>query len=72
VLNTREAAEFLGLKESTLRGWRCAGKLDPPFYTISPQRVMYDLADLQRYKSERRCASVPHTLGHHAALSKSA
>jgi hypothetical protein len=69
MIGTREAAKFLGLKESTLRGWRCAG-IGPVFYTISPQRVMYDLADLEQFKSERRCVpSVPHTLGHHAALS---
>jgi DNA-binding transcriptional MerR regulator len=53
MLNTKEAAKFLGLKESTLRGWRCAG-IGPPFYAISPQRVFYDEADLNKYKADRR------------------
>ena len=54
MLNTKEAAKFLGLKESALRNWRCEGK-GPAFYTISPRRILYEEADLEAYKSERRC-----------------
>lgn len=71
MLSTKEAAKFLGLKEATLRGWRCAG-IGPAFYTISARRIMYDEADLRAFKSERRCVPMPHSEGLHAAFQKTA
>ena len=54
MLNTREAAKYLGMNESTLRSWRCKG-IGPAFYTMSLRKVVYAEADLEAYKSERRC-----------------
>lgn len=71
MIRTREAAKFLGISESTLRNWRCEGK-GPAFHKYSERIVAYDIADLERFKSGGRCVPVPHTTGHHAALSKSA
>ena len=70
MMNTREAAKWLGISASTLRNWRCQGK-GPAFCTLSPRIVTYDLSDLERFKSERRCVPVPPQ-GHYAALQKSA
>lgn len=71
MLTTREAAAFLGLKDATLRGWRMEG-VGPPFFTMGATKqrgVRYDISDLERFKSERRCVpSVRHMGRHHAAL----
>ena len=49
MLNTKEAAKFLGYKsDSTLRGWRCKG-IGPRFYTMSSRKVVYAEADLEAY-----------------------
>jgi hypothetical protein len=72
LVSTEEAAKFLGLSAATLRGWRCQSK-NLRFYTVSRQRVKYDLADLERFKLACLCVpSVPHTTGLYAALQKSA
>ncbi len=75
MLTTREAAVFLGLKEATLRGWRMNG-IGPPFFTMGAtmhRGVRYDMSDLERFKSERRCVpSVRHTGRDHAAIQKAA
>ena len=68
MLSTRQAAEFLGLEEATLRGWRCED-IGPPYHRLSPRSVRYDLSDLQQYKSERRCIpSLRHIEGKHGAV----
>ena len=75
MLNTREAAAFLGLKEATLRGWRMEGS-GPPFFTMGVTKhrgVRYDRSDLERFKSERRCVpSVRHMGRYHAAVQEAA
>jgi hypothetical protein len=71
MLTTKDAATFLGLREATLRGWRMNG-IGPPFFTMGVtmhRGVRYDMADLEQFKSERRCVpSVRHMGRHHAAL----
>ncbi len=71
MLTTKEAATFLGFREATLRGWRMEG-IGPPFFTMGATKnrgVRYDMTDLERFKSERRCVpSVRHMGRHHAAL----
>ena len=67
MLNTKEAAKFLGMKESTLRSWRCKG-IGPRFYTPSSRKAVYAESDLQQWMAERLCVPVPHTTGRYAAL----
>ena len=45
--NTVEAAEYLGLSPGTLEVWRSLGR--GPRYRKFGRRVMYDIADLDRY-----------------------
>lgn len=75
MLTTKEAADFLGLRDATLRGWRMAG-VGPPYFTMGVTRhrgVRYDRADLEVFKSERRCvSSVLRTRRSDATFQKSA
>jgi predicted DNA-binding transcriptional regulator AlpA len=52
-LNTVEAAEMLGVRPSTLRGWK-AQRVGPPFIQLSPRCVRYAESDIQTYANERR------------------
>jgi Helix-turn-helix domain len=53
LLSTVEAAEWLGLKEITLREWRSDRK-GPPYIEISARCIRYALKDLEKYVAERR------------------
>jgi hypothetical protein len=53
-LSTKQAAEFLGLSEDTLRWWRHRGDRGPRSYALSAGNVVYDLADLQIWADERK------------------
>ena len=55
LLNTKEAAEKLGLSPGTLEVWRCLGK--GPRYIKIGRRVGYDLKDLDAYVES--CKVVP-------------
>jgi len=48
-LNTKEAAEFLGLKPNTLEVWRSDTKKKGPKYSKMGSRVLYDINDLEEY-----------------------
>lgn len=52
-LNTREAAEMLGLKPQTLESWRIKGRGGLPFYR-SGRLVRYMLSDVQRHIERNR------------------
>ena len=52
-LNTAQAAEMLGVRPATLRGWK-AQRLGPPFIQLSPRCVRYAESDILRYVNERR------------------
>jgi predicted DNA-binding transcriptional regulator AlpA len=56
VLRTKEAAEFLGLREQTLRAKRQRGD-GPKFVRLSKNRCGYRLAELERFLSEREFSS---------------
>lgn len=47
LLNTKQAAELLGLRQQTLENWRCAG-LGPAFVKLGRQ-VRYDPRELQSW-----------------------
>ena len=51
-LNTHEAAAFLNLSAGTLEVWRCTGR--GPKYATLGKRVVYDVADLESYVSDRK------------------
>jgi predicted DNA-binding transcriptional regulator AlpA len=53
LLSTIEAAEWLGMKESTLRDWR-SDEIGPPYIVISPRCIRYSLEDLIRWRNDRR------------------
>lgn len=52
-LTSIEAADWLGLKEVTLREWRSKEK-GPPFVEISPRCIRYALEDLIQWRNDRR------------------
>ena len=52
-LNTVQAAEWLGLKEITLRMWRSNEK-GPPYIEISAGCIRYAMEDLIKWRNERR------------------
>jgi len=56
-LNTREAAEYLGVTKATLETWRCTKRQNVPFYKVG-SRVWYDRADLDVYLDTCRVDSV--------------
>jgi len=59
LLNTREAAELLGIKPGTLREWRHLGK-GPKYIKTGPDarsRTAYELADIELWKAERKFTS---------------
>jgi hypothetical protein len=55
-LSTRQAAEYTGVAESTLRYYRHAG-IGPASYTIT-SKVFYDVADLDDWISAQKAASL--------------
>lgn len=48
-LNTREAAQYLGVKAGTMEVWRSLGK--GPRYCKLGARVVYDVSDLDSFAS---------------------
>jgi hypothetical protein len=53
-LSTRQAAEFLGIPEPTLRWFRHRGDRGPRSYSLTARHVVYDLADLQSWADEQK------------------
>jgi predicted DNA-binding transcriptional regulator AlpA len=49
LLNTRDVAELLGIKEQTVRSWRTEQMKGPPWITLDGGRVRYDEADVLNY-----------------------
>jgi predicted DNA-binding transcriptional regulator AlpA len=52
LLTTQQAADMLGVKPATLRGWRCA-KTGPKFTRLTARSVKYAQVDLDRFIAER-------------------
>ena len=53
LLSPEQAADYLLLSISTLARWRIAGKGGPVFVRVSPQRIGYRRADLDKFIEER-------------------
>lgn len=52
-LTTRQASEWLGLPEATLRWYRHRGDRGPRSYQLG-SRIFYDLGDLERWEQEQK------------------
>ena len=52
LLDTSEAATFLGLAPTTLEHWRGLRK-GPPFLRVGPRCIRYRLEDLEAWLSEQ-------------------
>lgn len=51
----KDAARYLGVKDQTLRAWRCNGRVKIPFVKIG-RKVIYRLADLDAFIERNRVA----------------
>ncbi len=51
-LNTRQAAEYLGVSAATVYRWRVVGK--GPVYSQGFRKVFYDPADLDKWMNENK------------------
>jgi hypothetical protein len=52
-LTTRQASEWLGLPEATLRWYRHRGDRGPRSYQLG-SRIFYDLGDLEQWEQEQK------------------
>jgi predicted DNA-binding transcriptional regulator AlpA len=57
LLETRDAAEELGLSPRTLEGWR--RRREGPPYLKFGRRVKYRIEDIETYKATRLSANLP-------------
>lgn len=57
LVNTRLAAEMLGLKPNTLEIWRCHKK--GPKYVKLGRRILYDPADLEAFAASCTVETTP-------------
>ena len=57
LIDTRAAAEILGVSHWTLRAWRTqtSNPLHPPFVRVGPKAVRYSRAALVRWAESREC-----------------
>ena len=53
ILNTREAAEYLGLSQTCLEHWRTL-RTGPPFVRVSARCIRYRLEDLEAWLAEQK------------------
>lgn len=56
LLDTRATAEMLGVQPRTLEAWRMRGH-GPPFITLSPRCVRYQLDAVEQWLEERTATS---------------
>ena len=61
LLDTRQAAEALGLSTRTLEDWRLRG-VGPRYVRMSPRAVRYRPRELSRWVSEREVQSTSEQL----------
>jgi len=69
MLNTRQAAEYLGLSPTTLNTWRSTGRY-PLSYSKIGSRVMYRREELDRFVQSRTCEHTGQTPQHVCTCSK--
>ena len=49
LLNTRQAAELLGMKPQTLVVWRHEGRTEPRYVRLLGKTIRYKLSDLEAF-----------------------
>jgi excisionase family DNA binding protein len=54
LFSTAEAAQYLGIKEQTLRLWRKTGEVNLPLIRIGEKLIKYSRKDLDAYIESRR------------------
>lgn len=59
LVNTKQAAEILGLRPNTLEIWRCHKK--GPKYVKLGRRILYDLGDLEEFTASCTVETRPIT-----------
>ena len=52
LLDSTEAAEYLGLRPATLDVWRCTGRYELPFVRVG-RRIRYKKSDLDLWLTRR-------------------
>lgn len=52
-MTLKEAAAFLGIKEGTLRNWRCK-RIGPPGYQYNARKIMYREKELRLWMEQHR------------------
>lgn len=57
MLNTEQAADYLGLESHTLEVWRCTGRYGLPFFKVGGC-VRYRKADLEEWLAAQRRGEV--------------
>jgi excisionase family DNA binding protein len=57
-MTTQQAADFIGIRLSTLYAWTSEGRI--PFYRMSARRLRFDRAELEAWIQQRR---VPERVG---------
>ncbi|MGI8896133.1 MAG: helix-turn-helix domain-containing protein [Casimicrobiaceae bacterium] len=57
-LDTRAAADYLGLRPSTLEVWRCTGRYELPFEKVG-RSVRYRKSALDRWRAGRTHTATP-------------
>ena len=58
VLDTEQAAAFMGLAPATLRDWK-AQRIGPPYVQFSARCVRYRRVDLEQFMVDRRVVPAP-------------
>ena len=53
LLTPAQVAERLGLTEQTLAHWRCTGRVNLPYVSMSRRCVRYRAEDVERFIQER-------------------
>jgi hypothetical protein len=58
LINTKEAAELLGIRQQTLRVWRCRGT-GPKYIRLSGPtgKALYDVKDINEWLKDRKYRS---------------
>ncbi|MEU2199676.1 helix-turn-helix domain-containing protein [Isoptericola sp. NPDC019482] len=57
LLRTKDVSEMTGIPEPTLRWFRHTGQ-GPVSFTLGARRVVYDLADVEKWISDSRAAAM--------------
>lgn len=49
LLNTKEAAKYLGLAKNTLEKYRSIGNVGPKYLRVGRRKILYRISDLEEF-----------------------